>query len=757
MKKSKVYLRLFLSYVALALGILCMTTLVYGYTVKVIQNQTDRLNENLLESVKKELDQEFENIQKVESRLAVDAGVQKLARVRGKFDAKYQLDLYYLYKDLYSITSSEALIDDVFICFNRSGKISSSQGNMSEQMYYDLYYKEGLHTFEQLQAYMRKPHFQESLFFERAAGGEAMFLTTSVVGSGLEEPTATVCIVINMERLKELLEKNCWNEGMDTIILDENSDIVGARGRTAEEYGLDYQKLTEGNHLKYMADSGQTMISVVDSNRMDWKYVTVTPASLIEQDVKHVRKIYLLCTAGSVVMGFAIAYIFAKRSYNPIRRIMDTFQQHGSEVMGEGDNEYQWLNRQVEQVLQKHGEAKQLLHSYQKQLKNYYMMKLVQEVYDGRNLEVYQIRLKLPYNMVLLLYPRPKEEGTGAGIPADSAGADIQKETALQRFVIQNIFEELCLNYFNLELVELGEKVAAVINLPDGSEQYQDLVKEQVEKLQQMTEETFGFTSIVLEGPVCEGLQGIHESYRQAVLLEEYVHLLDDTVIRYEDVRNIQPQYDYPADVEERIVNAIQVGDSRQAGIFMNEVFRKNLSGKVSVDIYRCLVYDMMGTLLKGASQGGCSDAAEYLELVNRAFMNASTAEVEKMLCQCMEQICAEILRLRSEAVQDDSLSREIERYIRENFRDPDLNIAITSQHFDKTPSYLSSIYKKQTGGSLLDFINTLRIDYAEELLLSGSSVVEAAEQSGFRDSGGFIRIFKKKKGITPGQMKKKV
>ena len=87
---------------------------------------------------------------------------------------------------------------------------------------------------------------------------------------------------------------------------------------------------------------------------------------------------------------------------------------------------------------------------------------------------------------------------------------------------------------------------------------------------------------------------------------------------------------------------------------------------------------------------------------------------------------------------------------------DPDLNISITSQHFDMTPAYLSSIYKKQTGGSLLDYINTMRIEHAKELLEEGKSVVEAAELTGFRDSGTFIRAFKKKYGITPGQLKKK-
>ncbi len=131
--------------------------------------------------------------------------------------------------------------------------------------------------------------------------------------------------------------------------------------------------------------------------------------------------------------------------------------------------------------------------------------------------------------------------------------------------------------------------------------------------------------------------------------------------------------------------------------------------------------------------------------------------ELKQRFGVLLDQICEKILEMKKETDQDKSLSRKIETYIQENFQDPDLNISITSQHFGITPAYLSSIYKKQTGKSLLDYINTLRIDHARELLEQGLSVVEVAPMAGFRDSGSFIRAFKKKTGVTPGQFKKKL
>ncbi len=189
----------------------------------------------------------------------------------------------------------------------------------------------------------------------------------------------------------------------------------------------------------------------------------------------------------------------------------------------------------------------------------------------------------------------------------------------------------------------------------------------------------------------------------------------------------------------------------------MIQIFDHNLSGKVSADSYRHLVYDMVGTLVKGAKLGGYTSAARELDFPDGFSMKRlPVAELKQRFQELLDEICEKILGMKKEAAGDKTFSRKVEAYIQENYRDPDLNIAITSQHFDITPAYLSSIYKKQTGGSLLDYINTMRIERAQELLEQGYSVVEVAPMAGFRESGSFIRAFKKKTGVTPGQFKKK-
>lgn len=69
--------------------------------------------------------------------------------------------------------------------------------------------------------------------------------------------------------------------------------------------------------------------------------------------------------------------------------------------------------------------------------------------------------------------------------------------------------------------------------------------------------------------------------------------------------------------------------------------------------------------------------------------------------------------------------------------------------------SYLSGVFKKNTGISVYEYVQSLRLYHAKKLLLDGASVTEAGLDSGFRDYSYFIQYFKKKIGITPYQFQK--
>lgn len=80
-----------------------------------------------------------------------------------------------------------------------------------------------------------------------------------------------------------------------------------------------------------------------------------------------------------------------------------------------------------------------------------------------------------------------------------------------------------------------------------------------------------------------------------------------------------------------------------------------------------------------------------------------------------------------------------------------DLSLKRFANNLFLNPSYLSSLFKKEVGMTLTDYVNKSRIEYAKKLLKSTTlSIQEIAIQSGIPDIHYFTRLFRRELGISP-------
>lgn len=72
------------------------------------------------------------------------------------------------------------------------------------------------------------------------------------------------------------------------------------------------------------------------------------------------------------------------------------------------------------------------------------------------------------------------------------------------------------------------------------------------------------------------------------------------------------------------------------------------------------------------------------------------------------------------------------------------------------SPATLNRWFRQYTGLSPRIFLESKKLAYAKQFLENGASVTDAALHAGFFDCSYFIRVFKRKFGITPKQYQKK-
>lgn len=79
------------------------------------------------------------------------------------------------------------------------------------------------------------------------------------------------------------------------------------------------------------------------------------------------------------------------------------------------------------------------------------------------------------------------------------------------------------------------------------------------------------------------------------------------------------------------------------------------------------------------------------------------------------------------------------------------LSLEQLAQQFYLSPSYLSRIFKRETGVNLSTYLQNVRIEAAKTLLrTSDLKSYEVAERVGINDPVYFSRIFKKVTGLKP-------
>ena len=79
------------------------------------------------------------------------------------------------------------------------------------------------------------------------------------------------------------------------------------------------------------------------------------------------------------------------------------------------------------------------------------------------------------------------------------------------------------------------------------------------------------------------------------------------------------------------------------------------------------------------------------------------------------------------------------------------INVSVLAEKFFYNPRYLCRLFSKYTGETPINYINGKRLEYAAHLLVATSDTIkQIATVVGFSDEYYFMRLFKKRYGVTP-------
>ncbi|WP_165452350.1 helix-turn-helix domain-containing protein [Paenibacillus thalictri] len=141
----------------------------------------------------------------------------------------------------------------------------------------------------------------------------------------------------------------------------------------------------------------------------------------------------------------------------------------------------------------------------------------------------------------------------------------------------------------------------------------------------------------------------------------------------------------------------------------------------------------------------------ERLTLLHASFNQVETAEE---LLRWTRQYAGETKRLITARLQQQpaAVSTQIAEYIEAHYA-YDISLGGIAEQLRLDPSYVSRLFKQEYRMNFSDYLISLRMDKAKELLKNTTlSIKDIGMLVGYENQRSFNRIFKKQEGVSPGQ-----
>ncbi|MNZ91098.1 Arabinose operon regulatory protein [compost metagenome] len=101
---------------------------------------------------------------------------------------------------------------------------------------------------------------------------------------------------------------------------------------------------------------------------------------------------------------------------------------------------------------------------------------------------------------------------------------------------------------------------------------------------------------------------------------------------------------------------------------------------------------------------------------------------------------------------------REIIRFIHTHFHEKGFGIQMIADHVNLSETYLCSFFKKQSSQTIKQYITSVRLEKAKELLANHElKLYHIAQSVGIADANYFTTFFKKYVGCTPSEYRERL
>lgn len=736
--KMSLFYKYLISYaLLLILPVLVTGFFVYQYFVGMLQTQVLQSNHGMLEQVRDTMDTQLSEMRNIAIQLSAkrEFDPEQLGEAYAVYEAKEKISLY---------AEANTFFSEVVYKAHGVPLLISSKSTYLPSVFHQMYLKEQMdyEQFEKMLA-LDEVHVQAaaSLKSEQDSSWDP-YISYSVpvpeIGSSIDTKGMLIYLIKENE-MKRMLQSFLPYEQSNVYIVDQQGELITS---LSDQLKLPKELLYSESELSGIRQLGGEpyYVSRITSASSDWTYITVVSETQLMKPVDELKYKATIVLALILIIGSSIIYINMHVHYNPLRRLIRIV-----------DEKLQQSDGGSRQGLDKLRSAFDYMSTRSMTLEN-------------------QVELSRPARRQQLL-TQLLQGGTGD----EEAFRQACEELGIR---LRGSYRVVCMQAHPNERLDSADSAPATscpwrLMIPDEIDMYQ------VETIQphrwiwiqewqegeawstwhKELDAATGIPWTIGVGDKCNELSELPKSYIGALTALQF-HLIagSDRVILPDQLSSGDDKFlAYPARELDMLSFHLKEGDLAQTRRYMENTLEQIRARSQSLLTAKYIYFDIVHTILKAVSNEALHRgiAISYPDIIELT-QCTSYSQMDAIVWKTLDEIAP--LLEKQEQPGEDMLLQQIIELLHAKYADSQFSIQGMAGHFSQSASYLSRYFKEQTGRTVSDYLNGIRIDEAKRLLIETDlTVTDIVQRIGYSDPSSFIRKFKSELQLTPGEYRKRM
>lgn len=197
---------------------------------------------------------------------------------------------------------------------------------------------------------------------------------------------------------------------------------------------------------------------------------------------------------------------------------------------------------------------------------------------------------------------------------------------------------------------------------------------------------------------------------------------------------------------------AVLRGEKATALQLLNEMLAHiYVYSNYDINAVKARLLELLVILSRATIEAGADPTETFRLSENFIFQIKSYTDIDQLAIWISEIVRRFIVQAFDLAqIKHSDIVYKITNYIKKNCSEK-VTLDSLAKEVYLSKSYLSSIFKQETGISLTAYITKVRVEKSKKMLLEhGVSLAVISAQCGFKDQSYFTKVFKKETGISP-------